>query len=1250
MFRQSLLLLALAPVMLLAAQHTLTLTDYTGRGFAPDLIHYRIPTNFGAPDKLRVTRADGRSLAVQVTPPGKDGMRELYFVAEIPPNGASEYVLNTDGNAPVGASALQIGTEGKTAVLENGLCAIRVPVGTQSWKTPVPASSLPAPLLAFRSGANHPWLGEGKITSTRPVKAWRAELVARGPVFAEVHYEIDWAEGGYYHANIRLTDQVPMAYITEEYDLGKMAEGDGWQLELTKGWAPDTAEVAKTWGNGGVDAGRTQPLSEVKLAPIQPSGAYGDMMSQLGLFTAAEAKATPADYTMAGVVPLHQGQWRRVATLPVISPDGNHTLILQLPMDRKPPFWVETSPFCVVTHEQALPYTYARRVWGLLLNKPPLAVKSNYGSSPTGPFYQARLLYGQVGLDRYKDYITQWPDTHPAYPRSLIHQVDLPKYPDPSVLQYKPDQSLGYLKNLTRYLISTPTPSHHQTFEGLSMVAGMEKQLALPDLPPAQRQELRARLAVATYLMMEPDNMGNGNGAHVGNPNMSMARQSWSASLVALLPDHPMYQDWKNFISAYIEHKYADNMAPGGGWFEFGGYHMWGFQRQMEGMYGLEAMQPANIDRLYMYEKTDLDYFMNLLTPYDSRYGARQIPGFGNSGNRYTDAFLTGAGNFADRDPDFAANLLWAWQENGRQPVSPAAEMRPWLQPKEPALSSRLFPGFGVIFRAHQGPEETYLALRSGFLWSHWYVDQAHMVLYSKGAALLPGQPYAYYTSPNADFSQYNDIRFGSPENEFHYSWSDSNVLSHFFGQRVQYAWASLGYPAWFINPGMAKPFGGPRKLAEGIAQQEGDFTWDRRIAFFVGNTAKSPNYFVIRDTAAGDGKLAQWLNLNVVGTKADIQVQPDALKINTEWPTKLDVLFPGQVIKPEMADDPTFVDLHPMIFGKTWAEAMKNGRVSPNWARKDGKALDPATRVTPDLEKHVLIRIPDKPGADHFWLLYPQGAGEATPVVSRPASNVIKVTHAEGTDYLLLAARPDSFTGDGVTLSGTAAAVRLSLRDVTLAVLEGRGSAGFDKTLLNGIGPYEKTFTRNALPAGPQVMPAAPNIPFVSKAPAANGITKILGKDMTTYEVESDHPVSATLDNVHIEGRRAQVTITPTGIRFLAPEATYVKLTVGVVGIRGFGPFDLTFTPAGITGTVNGDMRTLVITRPEKIIRPMFHLDGVRWYASYADDTASYRGRTDPQFSMAFAVTEGRHTIAIAEWESPILPPPPALTALPGK
>jgi hypothetical protein len=94
-------------------------------------------------------------------------------------------------------------------------------------------------------------------------------------------------------------------------------------------------------------------------------------------------------------------------------------------------------------------------------------------------------------------------------------------------------------------------------------------------------------------------------------------------------------------------------------------------------------------------------------------------------------------------------------------------------------------------------------------------------------------------------------------------------------------------------------------------------------------------------------------------------------------------------------------------------------------------------------------------------------------------------------------------------------------------------------------------------------------------------------------------------------------------------------------------GPFDLTFTPEGITGTVDGDVRTLVTTWPEKIVRPGYWMDDVRWCAGFADEHSIVKGTATPQFGIAFGVSAGKHDVKVAEWEWPAVPPTPPRQSL---
>ncbi len=1292
------------------ADPAFTIKDETGRGFAPDVVNYTIKLSENEAEKLRLTDDSGQPVAFQVTEPDQAGQAVLSFVTGLPANSNVTFNLSRDGQGPLGSSHVYALAEGDTLTLANELCAVKVPGPIeQSYKTAVPANVLPAPILSFRSGSSNAWWGAGRVLSERRVSAWRVKTTARGPAFVEMVYELDYEGGGYYRAIVRLADRVPMARVIEEYDLGRMEGGTGvdslspthdwrsgpgghatekdlWELDLTRGWQPDTVEKATAWGNGGGgDLGAFVPLAEFKASFLMNAGAYGaDRISLFGLCRAADIQVGSA-YPGVGITPLHNGFWRRAMDLEIARP-GPAQATLLLPMTRTPPRWVESSPFCVAPQDPTRPYTYARRQWGLVLGALPVTILARQGDSSSCRTYQARLTYGTVGLDRYKDYILEWPldgapgrpEAKPSYPRVFVKADQIKKYraaltPDnPLTLPMtnrsyalsgnaalmKPaqvDRTIAGLQTLIFSAVGYAAQSHHACCDAGSVLVGADDALGYPELSAIQYKTLRTKLALLAYLFTEPDVNGQGSGSHTGNPNMSLARQGWITDAIALLPDHPLYGAWRDYMTAWTAFKFADNMAPAGGWVEPGTYQEWGYQRLIWSVLGLEAMKVKELERVRAYHLANSDFYMNLLTPVDPRWSARMIPGFGNNATHYTSMWLDSAAAAEAGNPKLASELMWAWSVNGRQMSDAMVGMaRPWIQPREPALTSRYFPGFGLVFRAHQGPEETYMLFRSGFLWSHWTVDQGNVALYSKGAVLLPPQPYTYFTSLLPEHSQYNDIRFGHPANEFRYDWPDSNILDYRFGERAQYAWASAGYPAWFITPGITEGFGAGPTLLPGPAQTEGEFWWNRQVAFLVGKTATSPNYFVFHDTIKGEGRLAQWFNLDLLGRKANVQAQGNRLAVSTEWPVSLDLAFADKrVLAPVLAEEDQLLNVHSSIYGPTWFAATQGKAMSPNWGRADGKPVDPVSRMVPDVERHVLVRIPADAGAEHFWLAYPRNPGEAAPTFERLASNVVKIVHSEGVDYVLLSPAHDRFEGQDVLLEGQAAVLRVAPEAVTFSLLGGAGRVGYKGQVFEGVGGFERTVPVGALKAGVQVIAEAKGSALACRPklkghqPVSPAVRKAVQGELTEYVVRSPGPVTFEEGDVKIEARNALVSRSPAGVRVAVPENTYAQIAVGKLAVRGLGPFDLLLSSRNVTGTVAGRMRTLVVSKPEDIVRPMYLMDKVRWYAGYPDDPAPYRGRSEAQFSLAFGVTDGTHVIDVREWESPDMPQAPARRSL---
>ena len=1302
--------LLLANGFLAAAPRSVTIRDWTGRGFAPDLVHYTIETPDIDPADFRVVNAEGTSLPVQITP-SEDGQTTVSFVARVPANETATYTFRTDGQAPAADHAVSWATIGKTLVLSNQKLAVKVPrTREQTFDEPVPASDLPAPILAFRETGGS-WRGSGSIQHDRKVNRFTVRRTAEGPVFVRVVYRLEYADGSFYEARIRVTDRLPFAHVTEEYDLGVESNAHYWQLDLSKSWNPDGAELMRVAGQGYSPVKYPSLAEEAKAEPSGPAvgssfpggagaptrcihhdSCWGNRyVSYYGVQQQKARRQNPGRYPLAMVAPLHKGAWRRPNSIPVYVEEDR--VRVRFPMDVAPLSWTnepasDVSPFSCHEHDPSLPDSYGRRVWGLVLAHPAFEV-AGYGDERTKSVgYSVRNLYGTVGLDRYKDYILSWDDSEVEYPRVFLtpEQADKyrravkedPDFPlremvenyywftrDPETAQRElPDVHQKLQRNI-HHIITRLSIHHHHTLSQYGRPIGhTESVLSWPDLPDEDRKTIKARLALLSYLLVDPDVTSAGDGSHHGNPNMGVSRLMDRSNLMAMIPTHPMFDAWSEYMGMFMEYKMGSFMAPEGSWFEYGAsYHMHGYSKIERGLMGLFSSEPSMTDRLWEYNRTDFDYFLNLLSPTDPRYNSRIIPGMANAPAGQSPHYLQAMGTVSERDPDFAANLRWAWDANGRMIGTGAdaltipAMVRPWIEPEQAELQSQSYPGFGVIFRAHQGPNETALYLRSGYNWSHWNQDQGNMILYSNGAVLLPPQPYQYGGPSDPAFPDKNFLRFGSPVNDLPHAWPDSNILDTHFGTKVDYAWSSTGYPEWFISPGGKKEWGKKRKLTEGLDQKEGAFTWDRQVAFMKGQTAESPNYFVIRDSVNENpsvnpdesGQLASWLNLSLLGRKDDLTLTRDKLTLETEWSTNLEVLFPGgKDISPDVREDE--LRLSHGYQARVVGDQEDGEIVSEDWISKQGDPLrlskNQYREFNRGLEQHIMVRLQNAPGKGRMWVLYPRQETAKPPRASRLAPGVMKVKTPKSTDYVFLSTIPIEYKVDNITFSGQAGAVRLwDDGKVTLALSAGPGRVGYKGEVIESDVAVEKTLAAgeslDTTISPPEYAIDTPPKPAGGRE-VQEHLTRTSDGGTTTYSLDAPAATTVAAGDVRMHARRAIVHINGDHIRFTVPEQGYAQLSAGNVGVRGMGPFDLTFTPESITGQVDGEVRTLVTTWPEKILRPAYWMDGVRYYAGFADEHSIAKGTDNPQFSIAIGVSNGPHRVKISEWTWPDMPPTP--------
>jgi hypothetical protein len=78
-----------------AAERTITIRDWTGRGFAPEVVAYDVPS--AGAEKLRVAGPDGKALPVQLAPGATEDRAVLLFPADLPRDATVSYKVSNAG-------------------------------------------------------------------------------------------------------------------------------------------------------------------------------------------------------------------------------------------------------------------------------------------------------------------------------------------------------------------------------------------------------------------------------------------------------------------------------------------------------------------------------------------------------------------------------------------------------------------------------------------------------------------------------------------------------------------------------------------------------------------------------------------------------------------------------------------------------------------------------------------------------------------------------------------------------------------------------------------------------------------------------------------------------------------------------------------------------------------------------------------------------------------------------------------------
>jgi len=708
-----------------AAQYRLS--EHLGHAWTDELVSF--PVGF-APGQcqaiVRVT-ANGKPVRFQVPsaelsrhPDGSIASAKVYVITDLAPK--QEIVFRALSRkeaepAVLPPTDLRI-TEGQGLVtIETAAAGVRLPLG--EFTEP---NRIPAPYQGFRLTTGR-WAGTSRLMGEPAPRSLKAELLERGPLFAEARLTYSYPEGRRYVLRCRVIAGQPVALFSEEfnlepgckyhrninYDYNRFVQGrfgyseaflDSHWVRLSLGdFHPDLEKIASSPDLGSHSAFRADDPWLATLHPWQ-SWHGGSLMFPL---------ADERDYL--GLTALKAGYWvRPLENLVLVKREGEE-ICLELPIND------------------------GARQWGVHFGSvdswkptgPERRAREYPGLDHPSPLRLALIKYGESPLEKIKDWRLSWQDERPVpYPVSInppgkLDVVRRRIAEDPLLSRHAQEvtaywESLRGQENfpLTRLWVMTPdgvedvylanggeryarelyeltlARLHYyceQTLCGVGFhgyrcgheygmfhlapfLVGVVRQadlcLGSPFVTDQQKAELRAHLAFFAHLFDDRDYWPP-NDIGKGTYNMYASRDGTLGILGSVLAGHPQASRWQKAARERINDILSNFIYPSGAMLE--GMHYSGvtldFTLPFMTLLKLSGGKDYFTDERL---KRGLRWYASLLPPVDKRFGRAYMPPFGYSHNSNTSQsvrWAVAAAMTARTDPAFSGLMMRTWRQQG---------------------------------------------------------------------------------------------------------------------------------------------------------------------------------------------------------------------------------------------------------------------------------------------------------------------------------------------------------------------------------------------------------------------------------------------------------------------------------------------------------------------------------------------------------------------------------------------------------
>lgn len=1071
-------LAAAGALSVMAGERKYDLAEHLGQTWRQEFVAYAFAAKTGecAADSLQLRGPQG-AVPVQLTEvvlwPGTNFVqagRVAFIVDELPPLGAVSYTLTFGGAAApaVPAKDLTATKAEKLAEFATARFGVRVPLGEGTFDKAAAPETVPGPIAALRL-ADGTWFGGSALYGKTPVKAWRATVVADGPVLARAEVLYTYENGN----TLKVVTQLNAGDYAAQISMEVKGESpdDGWALALNNGVT--LKEGVKLTGARYLakeaplvlNPASTEPACY--LNPWPGDGWFQDSPSLLRL--KIEGKQTDLQLSIrdcgAWVEPRRDAPWTDFTKW-----DG--AMILQMwhgwQSKRLPLFANQDG---VVLKANLMP---GLRKWTVGVNADGAGLFEAFKTKATG------FWTPLPRLDQVKDMVLVWPDgmRHPGLFGNAQQLADGGKRNADAYT------NLRDKKVLLELLANLGALDYMRIIMEIS--ARYDAVVDSGQLTPEERLFVRARMAYLAYQVADPAHWSHERGYCSGNPNMTVSRYANIGIAGLALRDHPLGKEWANYMAGWMTFWLQSIVDDSGSWPESAHYARVSWADFV--VFAMAAKQ-AGLHDFFVdpkFKKMALFYEKTFMPPHSGRWAAGvasstavgqyhgthpRVTAFYGRGTRGDAWGLSGllAATTASSDPEFSALMQWCWRESGWSEMfshstagATSLLVNRGLPAQAPAWTSEYLPALGYLWRDYVGTAgENYLLWvtapprsADGEIWlpdvgslANWYAlgkpiastfprapETCHPVTVNRVALATNWDPAAKQTVRNGGY-------LTKPVHKAAASLPHLDYADVFFAvTAISDSWLPIhpDFPAL------------PKREVEGTAP----FNWERQLLRVSDAQPGGVEYLVLRDTVSGK-QPTQWQFYTLtekIGTPADFADRAAFLKDK-----------PGAAPAPcrELKGDRFTaagqfgVDLEYYV-----AAPRDTARHTLRWGAKQGAYG--VQRADTDYLDGLLLQLPGD--GTYFVAMVPHQAADAAPEFATLADGaVIQITGNWGRDLCFLVPEKREAKGEGARFSGTCASVQNRLTGLAL-VLGAAGSVDYGDYALTGDGACRLEATPLAL------------------------------------------------------------------------------------------------------------------------------------------------------------------------------------------